>query len=171
MPMTVVIDERIGAATNVAVSSVTFNREDTVNGTSPVPIPTADTVFSWVKSFFLNITVTDGLTMTNILFGKRTAESTGMKFWKVTSHPAYTQAVATPGGTAGNNAIGPTIAAATGTLLDLITVPPSAYAAGPFNTTGQKGNVVEVSIGVDPTVTQSGAAVVLPNMVWQWTEA
>ena len=172
MAMTVVAEELTGTGpTSTAVSSVTFNRVDSINGTTPIPVPSVNTLFSWIKSFKINITVTGGLTMTNVLFGKRTNEAAGLKYWHVTSHATYTQATATPAGTAGNNAVGPSMNGATGTLLPLITAPPSAYAAGPYTTTGQHGNFVEVCVGVDPTVTQTGAAVALPNMVWQWSEA
>jgi len=172
MAMTVVIQELTGAGpTSTTVTSVTFNRVDTINGTTPIPVPTTLTNFSWVKTFILNITATGALTMTNILFGKRTNEATGLQYWARTDEAvgAYTQAVATPAAT--SVGVGPDINGSIGIAVDLITVPPAAYSAGPHTTTGQKGNIVEVVVGVISTVANTGSAVPLPNMTWQWTEA
>lgn len=181
MAATLSIKNLTGAGpTLTTVTQVTFNRIDTANGTTPVPIPSVNTVFSWVKSFQISIDAYDGMTISNILFGKRSNEATGLKYWSRTSHAigAYTQAVTTPAGTAGNNAVAPEIPETgdgTGSALALITAPPAAYAAGPFTLggsgTGPQGNIVEVCVGVDSTVTGSGAQVVLPNLVWQWTES
>lgn len=175
MAMTVVVDQLTGAGpTATAVSSFKFNRDDTNLGTSagiPTPASTG-TKFSFVKSFQIEITVTGGLTMTNVLVGKVANETvTGTKIWKHTGHASYTEATAAPSDTVDNNVTGPDINGATGTALELITTPPAAYAAGPFNTTGRKGNIVELVAGVDNTNISSGVAVASPTIRWKWTEA
>lgn len=177
MAMTVAIQLLTGAGPASAdVSSVTFNREDTAIGTTPIPLPTASpaTNFSWIKSFVVNISATGGLTMTNIRVGKVASESqTGYKSWIVTSHAlgSYVQATTAPTATADNNVTAPTLNGAAAAALQLLTAPPAAYAAGPFATTGQKGNLVEVSLGIDATALATGSAVTVATARWGWTEA
>lgn len=172
--MTVVIDILTGAGPTVtAISSFKFNRDDTATGTTagiPTPASTG-TKFSWVKSLQIEITATGGLTMTNVMVGKATSESVGgTKLWRVTSHAAYTQATTNPADTADNNVTGPTLNGAVATALELITAPPSSYASGPFNTTGRKGNIVELVAGIDNTNLNSGVAVASPTIRFKWTE-
>ena len=176
MAMTTQIDELTGAGpTSTAVSSGTMNREDTVSGTTPIPVPSATgTNFSWIKTYIMEITATGGLTMTNIRVGKVAAEATaGTKLWHVTSHAigSYVQAAASPTPTGDNNITPPTLNGAASSEIQPITTPPSVYAAGPFASTGQKGNLVEVSCGVDATCLITGVAVPLATLRWTWTEA
>lgn len=174
MAMTVQIDVLTGAGpTATAVTACVFNREDTVNGTTGVPVPTAaGTKFSWVKSFQVEITATGGLTMTNILVGKVANETVvGTKLWRVTSHAAYTQATTNPTDTGDNNTTPPTLNGAGALALELIATPPSAYSAGPHNTTGRKGNIVEISCGIDNTIGAGGSGLATPTLRWKWTEA
>lgn len=174
MAMTVQIDCLTGAGpTAAAVTTVVFNREDTVLGTTGVPTPTATgTRFSWVKSFQIEITAVGGLAMTAVLIGKVTNESTaGTKLWRVTSHNSYSQATTNPADTADNNSTAPTLNGASATALELITLPPSQYAPGPYNTTGRKGNIVEISCGVDNNIISAGSGLPTPTLRWKWTEA
>lgn len=173
--MTVVIDLLTGAGPTVTpVTSFKFNRDDTQAGTTagiPTPASTG-TKFSFVKSLQIEITATGGLTMTNILVGKVANETvTGSKIWRNTSNAAYTQAVAAPADGPDNNTTPPTINGDVGTALELITAPPAAYEAGPFNTTGRKGNIVELVAGIDNTNVVSGTAVASPTIRFKWTEA
>lgn len=173
MAMTVQIDLATGATpTYTGVSSVKWNLEDTQAGTTAIPTPTATgTNFSFVKSFQIEITATGSLNMTNVKVGKVASETTtGTKLWHVTSHAAYTQATAAPTATGDNNTTAPTVNAASATALPLIGSA-SVYAAGGFNTTGRKGNVVEITLGVDATNTTAGASVATPTLRWQWTES
>ena len=175
MPMTVAIQCLTGAGpTSTDVSSVVFSREDTVNGTTAIPTPTnPGTKFSWVKTFIVNISATGGLSMTSIRVGKSANEAqTGYKFWHVTSHAlgSYVQAASAPGDTGDNNVTAPTINGAACSALGLITTPPAAYAAGPFATTGQKGNLVEIVLGVDGTATMTGTGVSVTTGRWTWSE-
>lgn len=175
MAMTVVIDILTGPGpTATAVSAFKFNRDDTILGTTAgIPTPSsAGTKFSFVKSFQPEITVTGGLTMTNILVGKVANETvTGSKVWRNTSNAAYTEAVAAPSDTGDNNVTAPTINGDLATALELITAPPAAYAAGPFNTTGRKGNIVELAVGIDNTNVSSGTNLASPTIRFKWTEA
>lgn len=176
MAMTIVIDCLTGAGPTVtAASAIVFSREDSVIGTTGIPVPTATgTKFSWAKTMQLEITATGGLTMSNILVGKVTNESVaGTKLWEVTSHAvgAYVQASSAPGDTADNNVTAPTVNGAAAAAVQLISTPPSTYAAGPFNTTGRKGNLVELVAGLDNTCVSSGTGIASPTMRWKWTEA
>jgi hypothetical protein len=174
MAMSVQVDGLTGAGpTTTAITSFKFNRDDTLTGTTAgIPTPsTTGTKFSWVKSLQIEITATGGLTMTNVLVGKTANETiTGSKLWRVTSHSSYTQATVEPSDTGDNNVTGPTLNGAVASALELITAPPSAYAAGPFNTTGRKGNIVELAAGIDNTNVTSGTAVASPTIRFKWSE-
>lgn len=174
MSMTVVIDALTGAGpTATPAASAVLNREDTINGTTPTPVPAATgTNFSWVKSFQLEITATDSLTMTNIRVGRVAAETvTGTKLWHNTANAAYTQATGAPSATGDNNVTAPTINGDVATAPDLISAPPAVYSAGGHSTTGRKGNIVEVVVGVDNTCVTTGTGVALPTLRWFWIEA
>lgn len=177
MAMTTQIDLYTGAGPTVAATTaVKWNRVDTEAGTTVIPTPTATgTNFSYVKTFRIEITATGSLTMTDILFGKVASESTtGTKLWHVAgTHAvgAYVQAVAAPTATGDNNVTGPTVNGAVATAVPLTSAPPAAYDAGPYNTTGIKGNLIEVALGVDATNTTAGSAVATPTLRWQWTES
>lgn len=179
MAMTVAIANAVGASptwSDVGATTAAWNRIDTLTGTTVVPTPTATgTNFSWVKSFAINITATGSLTMTDAKFGKVAAETTtGTKLWHRSDHAegAYTQATAAPGATGDNNTTAP---AMNGTNAAVTAVPligsASVYSAGPHSTTGRKGNLIEVSLGVDATNTTAGAAVATPTLRWSWTES
>ena len=178
MAMTVTVEQLTGAGPtatrvdNQSAPAFLFNREDTRVGTTPIPTPTATgTNFSFVKSFQPNITATDSLSMTNLRVGKVTNEAvTGAKLWANTTNSAYTQATGAPTATPDNNITPPTINGDPGVLLELITVPPAVYAAGPFNTTGRKGNIVELVAGIDNTNTTSGTPTA-PTIRWTWNES
>lgn len=176
MAMTTQIDLLTGASPTVAaVSSIVFSREDTASGTTGrIPTPTSTgTKFSYVKSLQMEITATNGLSMTNILVGKVANETTtGTKLWHVTSHASgsYVQATAAPADTSDNNVTAPTVNGATAVAMPLIGAPPSTYAAGPFSSTGRVGNLVEGVDGIDATNTTAGAAVAMPTIRFSWTE-
>lgn len=179
MAMTVVIRQGTGAGPSWAtVTAVKWNRVDDASGTTVIPTPTATgTNFSFVKSFMIDITATGSLTMTDVKIGKVAGESTtGTKLWHRTDHAegSYVQATAAPAATGDNNSTAPVIPAG-GNNTNVAAVPligsASVYAAGPFNTTGRKGNLVEMCLGVDAQNTTAGSAVATPTLRWQWTEA
>lgn len=175
MAMTVQVDVLTGAGpTATPVASCVLNREDSINGTTPTPVPQTalTTNFSWVKSFQIEIVAVAGLTMTDVRVGRVSAEANGgTKLWHNTTNAAYTAAAGAPTATGDNNTTPPTINGDVATQPALITAPPAVYAAGPFNTPGRKGNIVEVVIGVDATCTATGAAVVMPTLRWMWIES
>jgi hypothetical protein len=169
------VDQGTGASTGTwaAVTNVVWSREDTATGTTRIPTPASTgTNFSYIKSMQINITTTNSLSMTAVMIGKVAAETTtGTKLWRVTSHAAYSQATVAPTATGDNNVTAPTMNAASGVALELITAPPTAYAAGPYTTTGRQGNMVEICAGVDSTNTTAGTAVGMPTLRWSWTES
>lgn len=178
MAMTVQIVQLTGAGpTFTRVDNLTpgflFNREDTRVGTTAIPKPTATgTNFSWVKTFQIEVTVHDSKTMTNVRVGKVTNEAdTGTKIWQNVANASYTQAASPPGATGDNNVTGPTINGDASTAMELITVPPAPYAAGPYTTNAKHGNMVELALGVDVTNTQPGTNRTMPSLRWTWSEA
>ncbi len=175
MAMVVDIRQATGVVTGTfaAVTAVVWSRVDNATGTTVVPTPTSTgTNFSFIKSFKIQITTVNGLGMTNVMVGKVATEATtGTKLWRVTSHTTYVQATAAPTATGDNNVTAPTMNSATGVALELISAPPTAYAAGPFTTTGVQGNLVEVCAGIDATNSTAGTAVAMPTLRWSWTES
>lgn len=172
--MTVQIDQATSTTpTYGAVTAVVWSRVDDATGTTVIPTPTSTgTNFSFIKSFKVNITATGSLSMSNILFGKVANETTtGTKLWQSVAHSSYTQATAAPTATGDNNSTAPTFNGATATAVQLISAPPSTYAAGPFSSVARVGNFVEVGLGVDATNTTAGAAVATPTLRWSWTES
>jgi hypothetical protein len=179
MAMTVQIVQGTGGSPTWAqVTAIKWNRTDDAATASAIPTPTATgTNFSFVKSMMVNITAVGGLSMTNILVGKVANEATtGTKLWHRTDHAegSYVQATAAPAPTGDNNSTAPVIPAG-GNNTSVIALPligsASVYSAGPHNTTGRKGNMVEMCLGVDSGNTTAGSAVSTPTLRWSWTEA
>lgn len=176
MAMVTQIDIAIGATPTwtTAITSIKYNRVDTQSGTTLIPTPVATgTNFSFIKSLSMDIVTVNSLNMTGLMFGKVANETTtGSKLWIVTSHASgsYVQATTPPSATSDNNVTAPTMNGATGVACPLISAPPAAYAAGPFNTTGRQGNLVEIAAGFDFTNTTAGTTTAMPTGRWQWTE-
>lgn len=178
MAMTVTIDNATGATPTWAAVSVTakWNRLDDIDDTAnPIPTPVATgTNFSFVKSFAIDITVTDGLTMTGVKFGKVANETTsGTKLWYTSEHAigSYVEATAAPTATGDNNVTAPNINSGSSEAAVPLISGASEYSAGPHSTTGRKGNLIEVVLGVDATNTDAGIDVATPTLRWQWTES
>ena len=175
MAMVTAINQLTGVVTgtSAAVTAVVWSTVDNATGTTVIATPTSTgTNFSFIKSFKIHITTVNSLSMTAVMVGKVAAETTtGTKLWRVTSHATYSQATASPTATGDNNVTAPTMNSASGVALELIAAPPSAYAAGPFTTTGDQGNNVEVCLGVDSTNTSAGSATATPTLRWSWTES
>lgn len=179
MAMSVQIDQLTGSGPSInPVSAVKWSRVDDAVGVTAIPTPlSTGTAFSFVKSFILEITATGSLTMTSVMVGKVLNESTaGTKLWHRTDHAegSYVQATVSPADTGDNNTTAPVIPAG-GNNTSVTAMPlisgASAYAAGPFSTTGRKGNLVEVTLGVDATNVTAGASVATPTLRWSWTES
>jgi hypothetical protein len=77
-----------------AEGGIKMNREDTLTGTTPIPIPTATgTNYSWIKNLALDVTTTGTTNISNrrIYFGS--APSTGLfGFYKSVATGSYAQA-------------------------------------------------------------------------------
>lgn len=179
MAMTVQIVQATGAGPSFgSVTAVKWSRVDDAAGATPIPTPTATgTNFSYVKSFLVEITAVGGLSMSDVKVGKVAAETTtGTKLWHRTDHAegSYVQATAAPAATGDNNVTAPVIPAG-GNNSAVAALPligsASVYSAGPHSTTGRKGNLVEVALGVDATNTTAGSAVATPTLRWTWTES
>lgn len=174
MAMTVVVQQATGAGESYAtVTAVKWSRVDDATGATVIPTPTSTgTNFSFIKSFKVNITATGSLSMTDLKVGKVANETTtGTKLWYTTEHATYTQATAAPGATGDNNSTAPDINSGSSEAALPLISGASAYSAGPHSTTGLKGNLVEVCLGVDSTNTTAGSAVATPTLRWQWTES
>ncbi len=91
-----------------AESGGVFNREDSLAGTTPTPIPTTTgTNFSWIKNFVLAVTVTGTTAITNRRINMSGAAATGMQlFWKALAVASYAQAASgnQPGASGSNGA-------------------------------------------------------------------
>jgi hypothetical protein len=178
MAMTVAIDLMTGVTPSIAagITSCKWSLDDAQSGTTPIPTPTSgpNTNFSFVKSFRINITATGGLNMSQVKFGKTAAEASGgiALWWD--HDAAYAQATAAPGSNASNNSTAPFIPAGTNNT-GVVVVPligaALVYFAGPIGTTGQKGDYVEVCLGVDFSNALAGSTVPTPTLRWQWTES
>lgn len=178
MAMTVVIENAVGATptwSTVGATVAKWNRVDTLTGTTVIPTPTATgTNFSFVKTFAINITATDSLTMTDVTFGKVANETTtGTKLWYTSEHAegAYVEATAAPTATGDNNVTAPDINSGSSEAAVPLISGATAYSAGPHTTTGRKGNLIEIVLGVDATNTTAGSSVATPTLRWQWTES
>ncbi len=175
MAMTVQIHNGVSTApgtfTDVASGTAKFNRVDTLTGTTPIPTPTSTgTNFSYIKTFQIYISATGGLTMTSPKVEKVTSEgTTGTKLWHCTSHSSYTQATTYPSATGDNNVTAPTLNGASATAMPALGAG-SAYTLTGGDSTGYKGYMVEVALGVDATNTTAGTTVSVPTLRWTWTE-
>src|SRR5258708_2177838 len=77
-----------------AETGAKFSREDSLAGTTPVPIPTATgTNFSWIKNLVLAVTVAGTTTISNRRINMNGATPTGIQlFWKALAVASYAQA-------------------------------------------------------------------------------
>lgn len=177
MAMVVAIDNALGVTptwTAVGATTIKWNTLDDLTDTAhPIATPTSTgTNFSFIKTFAIDITTTNSLTMTGVKFGKVANETTtGTKLWNTTEHSGYTQATAAPTATGDNNVTAPAINSGSSIAAVPLISGATQYSAGPHTTTGRKGNMVEVTLGVDSTNTTAGTAVATPTLRWSWTES
>ena len=154
MAMTVAIQNLTGAGPASAdVTSVTYNREDTALGTTPIPQPSTSpaTNFSWVKSLIVNI-CRDGRP-DDVLHPLR--EDRHARPRRATSSGTTTPTRSGPTFRRSRLRLRPRTTTSrarisTGTQasrVPLSTAPPAAYASGPFSSTGQVGSMIEVVLG------------------------
>ncbi len=77
-----------------AESGFKFNRDDTLSGTTPIPIPTATgTNFSWIKNLALDVVTAGTTSISNRRIYAGSAPSTGLGlFYKSVASGSYAQA-------------------------------------------------------------------------------
>lgn len=153
-----------------AETGTKFNREDSLAGTTPIPIPTATgTNFSWIKNLVLAVTVTGTTNITNRRISMSAATATGLQlFWKLVAVASYAQAAVgnmpAASGSNGNTPAGYT----------LMTTSPVQYdnASVATSSTGPNGGMAVCVMGVDFTyVGGPGNAVALPSLIITYDEA
>lgn len=144
-----------------------LNREDTQNGTTPVPIPTATgTNYSWIKQLALEVTATSSTAITNRRVSMSSAPSAGLTLHFKAG--AYVQpATGNMPAAAGTND-------ATPATYTLMTTSPQVYDAASVSTgsAGRNGSLVQIVMGVSNLFTGgAGSATVVPNAVFTYDEA
>ncbi len=181
MPATVQAQIATGAGPTWASAEggVTFNREDTVAGTTAaVAVPTATgTGFSWRKALALAVTATFTTSINNRKVHQSAAPSTGLALWYRT-YAAASYAQAATGnmppaqGTNGATPAVTSLPAAPGTYTALTTTA-TVYDNATVATSSatRNGQLVEVVLGVDFLYTGgAGSAIALPNIVLTYDE-
>ena len=156
-----------------AESGFKFNREDTLSGTTPIPIPTATgTNYSWIKNLALDVTTAGTTAITNRRIYAGSAPSTGLTLWyKAVATGSYAQAASgnlpAAGGTNGATPSGYTaMANSVGGA--------SAYDASSVSTAtqGVNGGLAVCVAGVDFSFAGGpGNATALPSISITYDEA
>jgi hypothetical protein len=156
-----------------AEGGIKMNREDTLTGTTPIPIPTATgTNFSWLKNLALDVTTVGTTSISNrrIYFGS--APATGLNgFYKSVATGSYAQAASGNKPTdSGSNGATPAGYTAMATSLG----GSSAYDASSVasSTLGVNGTLAVLVAAVDNTFAGGpGNATALPNILLTYDEA
>ena len=147
-----------------------MSREDSLAGTTPIPIPTTTgTNFSFIKNFVLAVTVIGTTHITNRRINMSGATATGMQlFWKAVAVGSYAQAAAgnQPGASGSNGATpaGYTLMTTSAAQYDNTSVATSS--------TGPNGSMAVVVEGIDNGYS-SGASTsaTTPSLVISYDEA
>ena len=152
-----------------AETGITFNREDTQTGTTPIPIPNATgTNYSWLKNLALQVTTAAATAITNRKIALASNPSTGLT---VHFKAAATYAQAATGNKPTDNATtndavpsGYTQMTTTAQVFD------AASVSG--NSTGRNGGFAQVLLGASNAFTGgANSATALPNMLMSYDEA
>lgn len=147
-----------------------YNREDTISGTTPVPIPTATgTNFSYLKWLALAVTTTGTTNISNRRIQLSAAESTGGIATFFQGNATYAQATsANQPAASGSN--GPATPAGFTRATTALQVYDSASTSS--GTTGRNGSFCETCFGVDFSYTGgAGSGVALPDVRLVYDEA
>jgi hypothetical protein len=165
---------QIGTGSSVswanAETGAKFNREDTLSGTTPVPIPPiTGTNYSWIKNFVLAVTITGTTNITNRRISMSGGTPTGiLLFWKAVAVASYVQSSSGDKPTdSGSNGSTPS-------SYTMITTSTAQYDNTSIATSssGPNGSMVVCVSGVDNTYTAGGStATVLPNLILTYDEA
>jgi len=168
------VQARIGTGASItyanAETGAGYSREDSLAGTTPVPIPTTTgTNFSWIKSFVLYVTATGTTTMSNRRVNMGSSPAIGLAlFFKDVAVASYAQAASgnkpADSGSNGNTPSGYTAMTTSTQQWDNTSVATSS--------TGANGDLVVTACGVDNTfVGGPGSATALPSIVCSYDEA
>lgn len=156
-----------------------WNREDTLTGTTPVPIPTATgTAFSYHKTFALYVASGGGTTsISNRKIYQNGAPTTGLKQWWTTfSTDTYFQATAAAAVDDVTNDATPdqgSYGAAWQSIPESSGAAATWHAASVAATNSQKnGNYIVCCLGVGNNYTGgAGSAIALPDLKFMYDEA
>lgn len=153
-----------------AETGAKWNREDSLAGTTPVPIPTVTgTNFSWIKNFALVVTGTGTTTMSNRRVNYSGSPATGLGlFFKDVAVASYAQAASgnkpTDSGSNGATPAGYTAMSSSTQLWDNTSVSTGS--------TGVNGDLCVCVLGVDHTYSGGpGSAQAAPSLVFSYDEA
>jgi hypothetical protein len=146
-----------------------YNREDTISGTTPIPIPTATgSNYSWLKWLALAVTTSGTTSMSNRRIQLSATETSGLGIFFL-GNATYAQATsANMPAASGSN--GP----ATPATFTRATTATQVYDSASVSTgsTGKNGNYCETSLGVDFTYAGgAGNAIALPDVRLIYDEA
>jgi hypothetical protein len=153
-----------------AESGLKWNREDTLAGTTPVPIPGATgTNYSWLKSLALYVTVVGTTSMSNRRIQMSGAPATGLTFsWKAVAVASYVQsAVGNLIAASGTNDAVPS------TYTAMTTSPVQYDNTGVATTsTGPSGSMAVCVAGLSNLyVSGAGNANAAPSLIFTYDEA
>ncbi len=168
-----VMQAQIGTGSSVswanAETGAKFNREDSLAGTTPVPIPTATgTNFSWIKNFVLYVTTLGTTTISNRRISMSGATATGLQlFWEAVAVASYAQA-SSGNQPAASGSNGATPAGYTLMTTSLVQYDSTSVSSG---STGTNGKMAVCVLGVDNTFAGGpGSATALPSILLTYDE-
>lgn len=142
-------------------SGFKYNRENSVSGTTPIPIPTAaGTNYSWIKNLGLAVTATGTTSMSNRRIQLSVADNTGLGiFFQAVAPGSYVQPAVgnMPASSASNGPATPAgYTRATTSLLAYDSTNTTATSV-----TGRNGNYCQTVLGVDSSAPGAGNNVAL----------
>jgi hypothetical protein len=172
--MAATVQGRLGTGSSVswanAEGGIKFNLEDTILGTTPVPIPTSTgTNFSWLKNLGIYVTATGSTTINNRNIYMSGSPTTGLKLhWKDVPIGSYAQAAS------GNRPTSSGSNGATPAGYTNMTTSPAQYDNTGVSTgsTGLNGDMAVCVMGVDNSFSGGGGnATSLPSIIIAYDEA
>jgi hypothetical protein len=147
-----------------------WSREDSLAGTTPVPIPTSTgTNFSWIKNFVLWVSVTGTTNISNRRINQSGATPTGVQyFWQAVAVASYVQASSgskpTDSGSNGATPAGYTLTTTSTAVYDSSSVASSS--------TGPNGQMAVSVLGVDNSYSGGAStSTTVPSLIFSYDEA
>lgn len=160
-----------------AETGVTWNREDTQTGTTPIPIPTSAAVnFSYLKVFQLAVTATSTTTINNRTVRGSLALATGLGwYWKTDTQANWATTFNQQSGTKGAaDTTGSNNASSAPSGYTAITTSPVQYDNTSQATTSTgigTALLLGVDLGVDATYAGGPGTASLGNLILGYDEA